>query len=1103
MKKSAIFLIPILYALFFSSSSSFSQSRQLAPTIPSANAQNLGLFGEIPVSLNSGLPSVSIPVYQINAKGITVPISLDYHASGVRQDVHPSWVGLGWSLNAGGAITRVVKGYEDEAYCDRCLYNSMSKAGYYYSSSVNLRPEWKTLTYLRDYRFEDFISDFEPDEFRFTFAGHSGSFFLDQEGKWQVRCDQPVKVVFDRDDLIEPLSNSISPGRVWTSPKTFKKFTIIDEHGVKYVFGNIGSADDSSIEYSDQLILPDHYSSLATTWNLRQIISADGYDVVEFNYVRGPYQSNLYKSINNERRSQFYSSRVFKPDGRLISPVYLSSITYARAGLKLRFESDKSNELDYTAGDYVELFNEYGLSTLSDLASAYSHIPYFNSNPPDKNTLATWQWAFIWLKLNTINVSVNNEKIKTINLKYDNATTERLRLAEVENKPSAETNSAQYYKLGYFEGKLPGYLRTLGDHWGFVNWSEMLSYRDYDPETFYPMKNPATASDALVGTLKSITYPTKGKTIFDYQRHDYSSAINSSRILYDITGTAGGLRIKSIKNIDNNGNEEVKEYFYVKGYDPSLDVAKLPSSGILESEAKYFFKSGLLYDRGGQSFSFDFFSSSPIVPMTSSSSGQHIGYSEVVEKRSDGAYTIQKFTDYNKFPDNPPEGVWNAGLLPHIPYNSTSFERGRLVGKFVYNNAGKPVQSEEYEYTRPDNLSSQQLTNYSVRNILVDWKNNYRDHAEKTSVVRVAYLMYYYPFLIKNVTSKTFISPQYEKAITSVKSFVYNNKGLVSSEKNTNSKGEVLTHEYDYAYSGIPEMMEKNMLDYKSHIISRNGLKEINIQDIEYKEYPGPSNDAGTYYPKNVKQKAKSADPYQTVIQFDNYKDGNVLEQTIKGGTRESFKWGYQSLYPVAKIVNASSSEFYSQNFEENADFDGNVSRVNSRSHTGRYSGFISNSTTDEVVSHSNQYLNITSGKARLYNYSGWVYSEGPSVQLFLFMYRAGETNYFSYVDDVQTNQTGKWVYIQKNFLVPADVTRMRMRIDNNSAGNVWFDDLRIHPADADISTYTYDPLVGMTSSTDNKGQSTIYEYDDFQRLIRVWDHNGYLLKSNDYHYKN
>ncbi|WPU92472.1 RHS repeat domain-containing protein [Mucilaginibacter sabulilitoris] len=62
-------------------------------------------------------------------------------------------------------------------------------------------------------------------------------------------------------------------------------------------------------------------------------------------------------------------------------------------------------------------------------------------------------------------------------------------------------------------------------------------------------------------------------------------------------------------------------------------------------------------------------------------------------------------------------------------------------------------------------------------------------------------------------------------------------------------------------------------------------------------------------------------------------------------------------------------------------------------------------------------------------------------------------------------------------------------------------DDVRFCPSDAQMTTYTYDPLVGMTSATDAKGITTTYEYDSFQRLKNVKDEDGHVVKHTDYHY--
>jgi YD repeat-containing protein len=52
------------------------------------------------------------------------------------------------------------------------------------------------------------------------------------------------------------------------------------------------------------------------------------------------------------------------------------------------------------------------------------------------------------------------------------------------------------------------------------------------------------------------------------------------------------------------------------------------------------------------------------------------------------------------------------------------------------------------------------------------------------------------------------------------------------------------------------------------------------------------------------------------------------------------------------------------------------------------------------------------------------------------------------------------------------------------------------------VTTFSIDPLIGMTSSTDEKGISTYYEYDDYQRLMNIKDKDGNIVKHIDYHYQ-
>lgn len=68
--------------------------KDYAPVAPTP--ASLGKYGEIPVSYHTGVPDISIPIHTLTEGSISVPISLSYHASGIRVQETASWVGLGW-----------------------------------------------------------------------------------------------------------------------------------------------------------------------------------------------------------------------------------------------------------------------------------------------------------------------------------------------------------------------------------------------------------------------------------------------------------------------------------------------------------------------------------------------------------------------------------------------------------------------------------------------------------------------------------------------------------------------------------------------------------------------------------------------------------------------------------------------------------------------------------------------------------------------------------------------------------------------------------------------------------------------------------------------
>jgi uncharacterized protein RhaS with RHS repeats len=71
-----------------------------------------------------------------------------------------------------------------------------------------------------------------------------------------------------------------------------------------------------------------------------------------------------------------------------------------------------------------------------------------------------------------------------------------------------------------------------------------------------------------------------------------------------------------------------------------------------------------------------------------------------------------------------------------------------------------------------------------------------------------------------------------------------------------------------------------------------------------------------------------------------------------------------------------------------------------------------------------------------------------------------------------------------------------------NASDSTTINNLRTQLPNAQVTTYTYKPLVGMQSMTDPRGVVTNYNYDSFGRLKSVAK-VGRQEEWYDYHYKN
>ena len=200
-------LLSIIYCLSIWQDVYAQSQVPLTPVIPpSPTAQAMQKYGDIPVSAYTGVPEISIPLYTIKYHDITVPISLSYHASGIKVAEESSNVGLGWTLNAGGAISRNIIGYDDFFTNPATYLNQFFDMADGYVPIVPIQGNG-ILNLIKQgtvssYNLYNYIvggggkiqTDFQPDQFYYNVNGMSGKFLLRRNGTPILQSLQKVDI---------------------------------------------------------------------------------------------------------------------------------------------------------------------------------------------------------------------------------------------------------------------------------------------------------------------------------------------------------------------------------------------------------------------------------------------------------------------------------------------------------------------------------------------------------------------------------------------------------------------------------------------------------------------------------------------------------------------------------------------------------------------------------------------------------------------------------------------------------------------------------------------------------------------------------------------
>ncbi|MFD2033693.1 hypothetical protein ACFSKL_02765 [Belliella marina] len=522
------------------------------PVPPSPTSSQLGLYGDIPVSNYTGVPSISIPLYTIESGVIKLPIELNYHPSGIKVSQDAGWVGLGWSLSgANGVITRQVNGIDDfdlyrgyiktpeipneyllKVNLTRTVVDPFIAPKDKFSYVPNFPDEFSKLELA-----EKNLYDLQPDDFYFNFFGYSGKLIFEKQGGTKV-----VGLAVDQNNL------------KFTFDLISKEWEIIDASGLKYYFKTAEtsrSVSNENISYSIN-VTPNGTQTpdLVTAWYIDKVVAPNG-DQMIFHYQEtGRWiKSPVFIGESSNRPSSLFVNTghgiaVTDHDGfstytatqTLVNEPYLTKIEFSDG--YINFNSNTTSRLDRERWSvsstsikvpYLDNFSVYSKEGALFKKVSFSY-DYFRSDKINASDKA----EFLRLKLNSVKESYNEAGVL------------------IDKTP---------YIFGYNSTELPKKNSFSIDHWGYYNGANNQAIKGYkflnrsNESVQYVVNQVITSNKArftpkfnytnnglniyMVGAdrnphpqnsqaavLESIKYPTGGSTKFIYESNDYYNYID-------------------------------------------------------------------------------------------------------------------------------------------------------------------------------------------------------------------------------------------------------------------------------------------------------------------------------------------------------------------------------------------------------------------------------------------------------------------------------------------------------------------------------------------------------------------------------------------------